>query len=722
MARLSLLLSLAACLILAPPVWAQQARARIGYIYPAGSRQGAKLELIVGGRNLAGIATAYVSGSGIETFAYGYSNPENPPTPAIAETVTVRVTIAPNATPGPRELRLETPAGLSNPLVFYVGQLPEFREEEQRSATSTVEVMNVTLPAVVNGQIMPGDIDRYRFKASKGQRLVFALQARELVPYLPDAVPGWFQAVLHLYDSRGNELAFADDFRFHPDPVLHYEVPADGQYEIAVHDAIFRGREDFVYRLAAGELPFITGIFPLGGKAGTQAEVALQGWHLTEPARSVEFPASGIYNLFARKKHDVLSERRLDLLIDAGLTTDAESVLSTESVSNRVPFAVDTLPEGMEQEPNDSREGPQTVTLPIIVNGRIGAAGDWDVFSFDGRAGQEIFAEVRARRLGSPLDSVLRLTDAAGKQLAFNDDYEDDGAGLVTHHADSLLRAALPADGRYFVHLGDIQQHGGDDYAYRLRISPPRHDFELRIEPSSINIRGGETVPLAVYALRRDGFAGPIDLVLSEAPPGFKLSGARVPDDQDQVRLTLTAPPIPKRRSLTLSLTGRAIVDGQPIVRPVVPAENMLQAFAYRHLVPVSELKVVAAERTATNMTPSVLNELPLRIPAGGKLVVRMSMPGGTAFDQIRLELDEPPDGLAIENQPPNAPGGGIQLTCDAAKVKPGLKGNLIVNAFAVKTEETTRAKAQPRGRPVPLGMLPAIPFEIVTGGRGDSN
>ena len=163
-----------------------------------------------------------------------------------------------------------------------------------------------------------------------------------------------------------------------------------------------------------------------------------------------------------------------------------------------------------------------------------------------------------------------------------------------------------------------------------------------------------------------------------------------------------------------MSLTGRALVDGQPIVRPVVPAENMLQAFAYRHLVPVSELKVVAAERTATNMTPSVLNELPLKVPAGGNIVVRMGMPGGTTFDQIRLELDEPPEGLSIENEPPSARGSEVLLTCDAAKVKPGLKGNLLVNAFAVKTEETTRAKPQPRGRPVPLGMLPAIPFEII--------
>ena len=226
-----------------------------------------------------------------------------------------------------------------------------------------------------------------------------------------------------------------------------------------------------------------------------------------------------------------------------------------------MPFAVDAIAERLEKKSNDSSESAQQVSLPIIINGRIDKPDDWDVFRFEGRVGQEVFAEVRARRLGSPLDSVLRLTDATGKQLAINDDHEDEGAGLVTHHADSLLSVTLPADGTYFVHLGDIQQHGGADYAYRLRIGPPRHDFELRIVPSSINVRGGGTVPLAVHALRRDGFSGDIDLAFGDAPRGFKLAGARVPASQDQVRLTLTVPPAKKKRTLTLSMLGRATIN-----------------------------------------------------------------------------------------------------------------------------------------------------------------
>jgi len=52
------------------------------------------------------------------------------------------------------------------------------------------------------------------------------------------------------------------------------------------------------------------------------------------------------------------------------------------------------------------------------VNGRIDPPGDRDIFRFTARAGGRIVAEVYARRLDSPLDSVLKLTDAQGLQLA----------------------------------------------------------------------------------------------------------------------------------------------------------------------------------------------------------------------------------------------------------------------------------------------------------------
>ena len=80
---------------------------------------------------------------------------------------------------------------------------------------------------------------------------------------MADAVPGWFQAAaLTLRDPSGRELAFAGSYRFQQDPVWHYEIPRDGRYVIEIADSVFRGREDFVYRLALGELPLVAGPFP----------------------------------------------------------------------------------------------------------------------------------------------------------------------------------------------------------------------------------------------------------------------------------------------------------------------------------------------------------------------------------------------------------------------------------------------------------------------------
>ena len=256
----------------------------------------------------------------------------------------------------------------------------------------------------------------------------------------------------------------------------------------------------------------------------------------------------------------------------------------------------------------------QPVTLPIIVNGRIDQPGDWDVFRFEGRAGDTIVAEVYARRLDSPLDSVLKLTDAAGKQLAFNDDHEDKGAGLDTHYADSYLTATLPADGAFYIHIGDAQHQGGPEYAYRLRISPPRPDFALRVVPSSLSVRGGASVPLTVYALRRDGFTNEITLSLQDAPAGFKLNGAKVPGKPGPGPAHAAGPACAHGETPLASPWKAARSSrGMRSSTPPCPAEDMMQAFAYRHLVPAKELEVAVSGRFMNRMSLKILSATPVK-------------------------------------------------------------------------------------------------------------
>jgi hypothetical protein len=506
-----------------------------------------------------------------------------PASAALASIARVEVTIAPDAPPGERELRLGTLRGISNPLVFHVGQLPEVCRKPMISASLQVlgkeelalrkrpatEVEDrITLPCTVNGQIASGELNRYRFAARKDQRLVITTQARSLIPYIADAVPGWFQPVLVLYDAKGKEVAYDDDYRFKPDPTILYQVPSDGEYALAIYDAIYRGREDFVYRITLGEVPFMTSLFPLGGRASAAPPVRMKGWNLdqAELAPPEEAAAPGIYRLTASRQG---------------------------FVSNPLPFALDTLPEAFEKEPNNTPAQAQKVKLPIIINGRMDRPGDWDVFKFTAKSNETVVAEVYARRLDSPMDSVLKLTDAKGRLLAFNDDCEDLAAGVNTHSADSYFMATLPADGTYYVHLGDTAQNAGEEYAYRLRISAPQPDFALRVVPSSVALRSKSNAPLNVYVIRKDGFTGPIKLGLKNPPPGFSAAPISISGTQAMVRLTLKTDLAATQEPVNLSVAGTAKIEGQDITREAVPAEDRMQAFLWRHLVPASELKAL---------------------------------------------------------------------------------------------------------------------------------
>jgi hypothetical protein len=120
----------------------------------------------------------------------------------LAEMVMIEVTIDPDAAPGNRELRLRTRAGLTNPVVFQVGLLPEVRELEPNNQRAYPELPNlpkltsllsakpIMLPVYLNGQIMPGDVDRFRFRAVKGQKLVIQAHARRLIRRWRCTTPG----------------------------------------------------------------------------------------------------------------------------------------------------------------------------------------------------------------------------------------------------------------------------------------------------------------------------------------------------------------------------------------------------------------------------------------------------------------------------------------------------------------------------------------------------
>jgi hypothetical protein len=238
------------------------------------------------------------------------------------------------------------------------------------------------------------------------------------------------------------------------------------------------------------------------------------------------------------------------------------------------------------------RSGTTTVTIPKTINGVISQPGELDEFRIRVEKGTSLVAEVEARRLNSPLDSILQLVDSEGKVVAENDDFEDKGSGLLTHQADSRIAHVVSDSGEYRVVLRDHQGKGGPEYGYRLRITAPEPDFALRITPSSLNLRPGGSVQATVHVLRKDGFTNEIELRLANPVTGLLLQNPKIPGGQELAKITLSA-----RRDFagpvqTVRILGASQIAGKDLVRDAEPADDQTQAFSYHHLVPARELKV----------------------------------------------------------------------------------------------------------------------------------
>ncbi len=739
----------AAVFCLAPAVlWAQDQATppHIGYVYPTGGQRGTSFEVTVGGQFIKETSEVYFAGSGVaaevvkhyrpltqgeysglnrmldeardkleaegaskpipleevakaagvseeqlkemEVYRQREDDPKRQPNNQIIEELTLKITLAPDAAMGKREMRVITPIGMSNPVWFFIDQWEERKETEPNDETPD-PVIGSSLPVVVNGQIMPGDVDRFALTARKGTRLVINTAARELMPYLADAVPGWFQAVVALYDSSGKQLAYAGADHFRQDPVIYYELPADGQYVCEIRDSIYRGREDFVYRITLGQLPFVTGIFPLGGRAGTDVAVKLQGWNLVET----------------------------DLNVRASFNRNRPvrwySIPQTKNVDIRFPLRIDMTNEVFDREPNDTSQTAQDVTMPVIVNGRIDKPDDEDVFRFDGFGRLEV--EVFGRRAGSPIDSALALTDADGREIGFNDDHKDEAEPLITHHADSLLSVDLRGKGPFCLHLTDAQRKGGEDFIYRLYIRRPQPDFDLRVVPSSIIARPGAHVPITVHALRRGQYDDDIELALIEPPPGFTLTGSKVPRGESKVQLTLTVPAKAPDEHVVLEMDGLSPGSHRQrkFTRPVVPAESMMQAFLWLQIVPAEQWTVVVTGKPMSKI-PLEFPPSPIRMKLGepasvvARLTEKLPLP-----PEAWVELRDPPTGISVEEISPKEPGVSVVLKADAKLAKAGMSGNLIFEVFRKWTPAATEESPKPKERRTSYGILPAVPFEV---------
>ncbi|MDE2125569.1 MAG: hypothetical protein KGJ62_03185 [Armatimonadetes bacterium] len=127
------------------------------------------------------------------------------------------------------------------------------------------------------------------------------------------------------------------------------------------------------------------------------------------------------------------------------------------------------LPDVLSLPTNQDAAHPQRIPVPCAVDGVLSPAESTHHFVFHAEAGQELVFHVECAELEDKIhdlnvhaDPLLQLHNAAGDEIAENDDY---------YGADSLLAWHCAAAGDYTLWLRDVSFGGNPHWPYRLTVS-----------------------------------------------------------------------------------------------------------------------------------------------------------------------------------------------------------------------------------------------------------
>ena len=172
--------------------------------------------------------------------------------PSLKQLLIIDLEADKDAETGMHELVLWNRKGeVSAPKLFFVDAAPHQAEGGFNIPEFPVKELPVIrkVPVILNGQIMPGECDSFKIFLERNVRYVFKSYGRKFQPFIGDAVPGHFQMVMQLFSPSGKPEVFADDNGSDPDPVLYYTPRRNGLFTLQIRDNLYRGREDFVYRI-----------------------------------------------------------------------------------------------------------------------------------------------------------------------------------------------------------------------------------------------------------------------------------------------------------------------------------------------------------------------------------------------------------------------------------------------------------------------------------------
>lgn len=390
--------------------------------------------------------------------------------------VKATVKIAPDCRLGEHAVRVRTATGLSEMRTFWIGALPTVDEKEPNSDFAAPQKipLNVTVHGVVDNE----DVDYYAVEVKKGQRLSAEIEGMRLGNTL-------FDPYLAILDSKRFELAASDDSpHLGQDCCVSIVAPADGTYIVQVRESAYGGNGACQYRLHVGTFPRPLAVVPAGGKPGEELEVTFLGDPTGPIKQKVKVPAT------AEQKFSLVCQDEFGIS-PSGIPFRLSPLPNTIEVS-AAPMAAPTATAAVSSPaPVANAPGSPTITkisaLPAAVNGVISKAAEVDEYHFTAKKGQTFDVHCYARRLGSPLDSVMLISLKGGGGIVSN----DDAIG-----PDSYFRFAAPQDGEYVLTVWDHLKKGGPTYFYRIEFTEPAYSTTVSIPKVALYSQERQPIPV----------------------------------------------------------------------------------------------------------------------------------------------------------------------------------------------------------------------------------
>ncbi|MBI1312072.1 hypothetical protein GC176_12330 [bacterium] len=276
----------------------------------------------------------------------------------------------------------------------------------------------------------------------------------------------------------------------------------------------------------------VTIVEPVAIQRGTSQEMTLRSNFTLDETYATFFNRPGVTMTFAETEPKEAPRNgrgsdgtpfRFDVTASADALPGVRElrVATKQAVSSVSHLLVTDFPVVRENEKqaNDDRTSAMPVTLPAAICGRVEKAEDVDFYSFEGKRGQQITADLYAQRVTEgihgmvvrgPLiylmDGLLTLYGPNGQVIAQNDNFIG---------GDPFLSAELPEDGTYCIEVRDARYAGSGRYAYCLEVASQTHAhavFPLAVQ------RGSTTPAIAIGAMLGESSATELTATADETP------------------------------------------------------------------------------------------------------------------------------------------------------------------------------------------------------------